>query len=143
MSTIERVGVSLDKTLLAEFDELIRGKGYANRSEAIRDLIRNKLTETALGTPDAHAIGSVFLVYDHHISKLTEQLVGMQHTHMLTVIASIHVHLDHHNCLEVIVLKGQVREIEKLADRLTSLKGVKLGRLTLSSVDSEQLSVNR
>lgn len=138
MSTIERVGVSLDKALLAEFDELIRGKGYANRSEAIRDLIRAKLTETALEAPDAYAIGSVFLVYDHHASKLAEQLVQMQHTHRLTVIASIHVHLDHHNCLEVIVLKGQVQEIGKLADSLTSLKGVKLGRLTLSAVDSEQ-----
>ena len=137
MSTIERVGVSLEKDLLAEFDRLIQGKGYQNRSEAIRDLIRAKLAETTLEAPDAHAIGSVSLVYDHHSSKLTEQLIQMQHTHMLTVITSIHVHLDHHNCLEVIVLKGKVQEIQKLADQLISLKGVKLGKLTLTVAESE------
>ena len=134
MSDLERVGVSLDKALLAEFDELIRSKGYANRSEAIRDLIRIKLTETALEAPDTHAIGSVFLVYDHHEAKVAEQLTHLQHTHLLTVIASIHIHLDHHNCLEVIVLKGRVAEIQKLADKMISLKGVKLGRLSLTAV---------
>jgi len=134
MSKIERVGVALDSNLLAEFDQLIRSKGYPNRSEAVRDLIRAKLTETALEVPDAYAIGSVFLVYDHHEAKVAEQLTHLQHTHLLTVIASIHVHLDHHNCLEVIVLKGRVAEIQKLADQMTSLKGVKLGRLSLAAV---------
>ncbi len=134
MSELERVGVSLDKALLADFDELIRRKGYPNRSEAVRDLIRVKLTETALEAPDAHAIGSVFLVYDHHEAKVAEQLTHLQHTHLLTVVASIHIHLDHHNCLEVIVLKGRVAEIQKLADKMTSLKGVNLGRLSLAAV---------
>lgn len=137
MSELERVGVSLDKALLAEFDGLIHSKGYANRSEAVRDLIRAKLTETALETPDAHAIGSVFLVYDHHEAKVAEQLTHLQHTHLLTVVSSIHIHLDHHNCLEVIVLKGRVAEIQKLTDKMTSLKGVKLGRLSLAAVTCE------
>jgi CopG family nickel-responsive transcriptional regulator len=138
MSTIERVGVSLDKPLLEEFDNLIRGQGYANRSEAIRDLIRAKLTDVALESPDAEGIGSVFLVYDHHASKLAEQLIQLQHTHLLKVITSVHVHLDHHNCLEIIILKGCVGEIQKLADKMASLKGVKLGRLTLASLNGHQ-----
>lgn len=137
MSNIERVGVSLDKPLLADFDKLMRDKGYANRSEAIRDLIRAKLAETALEAPDAEGIGTVSLVYDHHASKLAEQLIQLQHTHLLTVIASMHVHLDHHNCLEVIILKGRVSEIQKLADQMASLKGVKLGKLTLSAVTAD------
>ena len=137
MSGIERVGVSLDKTLLAEFDELIRSQGYANRSEAVRDLIRAKLTDTALEAPNAKGIGTVSLVFDHHASKLAEQLIQLQHTHLLQVIASIHVHLDHHNCLEVIILKGKVQEIRKLADKMASLKGVKLGKLTMTSVNHE------
>ena len=137
MSDLERVGVSLDTPLLAAFDVLIRGQGYANRSEAIRDLIRGKLTEAALASPEAEGIGSVFLVYDHHASKLAEQLIQLQHSHLLKVIASVHVHLDHHNCLEVIIIKGQVQEIQRLADKMASLKGVKLGKLTLSAVNSE------
>jgi CopG family transcriptional regulator, nickel-responsive regulator len=137
MSGIERVGVSLDKELLAEFDALIADKGYGNRSEAVRDLIRAKLTETALESPDAEGIGSVFLIYDHHVSKLAEQLIQLQHSHLLKVITSIHVHLDHHNCLEVIIIKGRVREIQKLADKMASLKGVKHGRLTLTAAGND------
>lgn len=136
MSELERVGVSLDKGLLAAFDTLINDMGYPNRSEAVRDLIRCKLTETALEAPDSPAIGSVFLVYDHHASKLSEQLTRLQHTHLLTTVASMHIHLDHHNCLEVIILKGRTGEIQKLADRLISLKGVKLGKLTLAAVEN-------
>jgi CopG family nickel-responsive transcriptional regulator len=137
MSTIERVGVSLDTPLLAEFDELIRQKGYSNRSEAIRDLIRAKLAEAALEDADAEGIGIVSLIYDHHASRLAEQLIELQHSHLLKVIASVHIHLDHHNCLEIIILKGRVGEIQKLADKMASLKGVKLGRLTLSSVNGD------
>ena len=137
MSNLERVGVSLDKPLLAEFDKMIRVKGYANRSEAIRDLIRMALSEAALESPRAQGIGGVFLVYDHHASKLAEQLIQLQHTHLLQVIASVHVHLDHHHCLEVIILKGAMQEIRHLADKMASLKGVKLGKLTLTSVTNE------
>jgi CopG family nickel-responsive transcriptional regulator len=134
MSTIERVGVSLDKELLAEFDELIEKQGYTNRSEAVRDLIRDRLSEEQLKNPQAQAAAAILLVYDHHSTNLTGKLIELQHDHLLQIITSTHVHLDHHNCLEVIILKGKVKDIESLAGKMTSLKGVKLGRLNIMSV---------
>lgn len=131
MSKIERVGVSLDKKLLEMFDQLITKQGYSNRSEAIRDLIRNRLSEEHLADPAAQATAGVFLIYDHHATKLSQQLIDLQHSHLLQVIASTHVHLDHHNCLEVIMLKGKVKEIEKLGNNIASLKGVKLSRTNI------------
>jgi CopG family nickel-responsive transcriptional regulator len=134
MSTIERVGVSLDKELLAGFDELIEKQGYTNRSEAVRDLIRDRLSEEQLKNPQAQAVAAILLVYDHHSTNLTGKLIELQHDHLLQIITSTHVHLDHHNCLEVIILKGKVKDIESLAGKMTSLKGVKLGRLNIMSV---------
>ena len=139
MSKTERVGVSLDKQLLYMFDELIRKQGYSNRSEAIRDLIRNRLSEEQLSEPTTEAVAGVFLVYDHHSTKLSGKLVDLQHSHLLQVIASTHVHLDHDNCLEVIILKGKVGEIEKLANNITCLKGVKLSRMNIMTT-GEQLT---
>jgi len=133
MSKIERVGVSLDKKLLTMFDQLITRQGYANRSEAIRDLIRNRLSEEQLAEPTSHAIAGVFLIYDHHATQLSQKLVDLQHNHLLQVITSTHVHLDYHNCLEVIILKGKVKEIEKLGNNIASLKGVKLSRMNIMS----------
>jgi len=131
MSKTERVGVSLDKKLLSMFDMLIRKQGYSNRSEAIRDLIRNRLSQEELTSPTSQAIAGVFLVYDHHVTRLSQNLVDLQHYYLLQVIASTHVHLDHHNCLEVIILKGKVKEIEKLGNNIASLKGVKLSRINI------------
>ena len=131
MSQIERVGVSVDKKLLSMFDQLIARQGYSNRSEAIRDLIRSRLSEEQLAEPTIQAVAGVFLVYDHHSTKLSQKLVGLQHSHLLQVIASTHVHLDQENCLEVIILKGKVEEIEKLANSMTCLKGVKLSRMNI------------
>ena len=139
MNTIERVGVSLDKTLLAEFDRLIGKQGYSNRSEAFRDLIRESLSKDKLAEPSASAVAGIFLVYDHHSTKLSEKLLNMQHNHLLHVIASTHVHLDHHNCLEVIILKGKVKEIENLANNIAALKGVKLSRVNLMTTGKEIL----
>ena len=135
MSKIERVGVSLEQALLGQFDKLIEKQGYTNRSEAVRDLIRDSLSREKLATPAATAVAGVFLVYDHHSTKLADKLLKLQHNHLLQVIAATHVHLDHHNCLEVIILKGKVKDIEDLANRMTSLKGVKLGRLNVMSVE--------
>jgi CopG family nickel-responsive transcriptional regulator len=87
--------------------------------------------------PTARAVAGVFLVYDHHTTNLSQKLLDLQHGHLLKVIASIHVHLDEHNCLEAVILKGKVREIEKVADRLTSLKGVKLGHVNIISTGKE------
>jgi CopG family nickel-responsive transcriptional regulator len=135
MAQIERIGVSLDKELLSMFDELIAGQGYKSRSEAIRDLVRRQLSEERQQNPKAKAVAAVFLVYDHHSTKLTESLIELQHTHTLTsslhVVSSLHVHLDEHDCLEVIVLKGRVGEINKVAENILSMKGVKLGRTNI------------
>jgi len=135
MDRIERIGVSLDKELLSMFDELIAKQGYQSRSEAIRDLVRRQLSEERLGDPKTKAVAAVFLVYDHHSTKLTEKLIDLQHTHILgsplQVISSLHVHLDEHDCLEVIVLRGRVGEINEVAESILSMKGVKLGRLNV------------
>lgn len=137
MSQIERVGVSLDKELLSMFDELIGTQGYSNRSEAIRDLIRERLSQQQLAKPAAKAVAGIFLVYDHHSTTLSNKLIELQHNHLLHVIASTHIHLDHHNCLEVIILKGKVKEIQELADQMAALKGVKLSRVNLMTTGKE------
>ena len=135
MAEIERIGVSLDKELLSMFDKLIAGQDYKSRSEAIRDLVRRQLSEERLGNPKAKAVAAVFLVYDHHSTKLTKSLIELQHAHAsassLQVISSLHVHLDEHDCLEVIILRGRVGEINKMADSILSMKGVKLGRVNI------------
>ena len=135
MAEIERIGVSLDKELLSMFDKLIVGQGYKSRSEAIRDLVRRQLSEERLENPKAKAVAAVVLVYDHHSTKLTESLIGLQHTHnsdsTQQVISSMHVHLDEHDCLEVIILRGRVGEINNIADSILSMKGVKLGRVNI------------
>ncbi|KPK43775.1 MAG: nickel-responsive regulator [Phycisphaerae bacterium SG8_4] len=137
MGQAERVGVSLDKKLLGMFDDLIARQGYSNRSEAIRDLIRTRLSEQRLAKPSTQAVAGVFLVYDHHSTQLAGKLVRLQHSHLLQVIASTHVHLDHHNCLEVIILKGKVREIEKVADSMAVLKGVKLSKVNVMTTGKD------
>lgn len=138
MSTLERVGVSLDKELLDQFDDLIKAKGYANRSEAIRDLIRGELSGEQLSKPTTEAVAGVFLVYDHHASGLTRKMIELQHSSRLQTISTMHVHLNHHDCLEVIVLRGKAGDIQKMADRLISLKGVKLGRVSLMAIEEHE-----
>ncbi len=133
MSELERIGISLDKTLLDMFDELIRRQSYQNRSEAIRDLIRERLSTEETSNVNAKAVAGVFLVYDHHAAGLSDKLNAMQHSHLYHVISSIHVHLDHHNCLEIIILKGKVKDIQKLSGAMTSLRGVKLGKVNIMS----------
>lgn len=131
MADIERIGVSLDSDLLADFDKLIAQQGYQSRSEAIRDLVRQQLSRERLSDPETQAVAAVCLVYDHHATKLTEKLVALQHSHLLQAISSMHVHLDKHDCLEIIVLRGQVGEINRVGEQILSMKGVKLGRVNL------------
>jgi CopG family nickel-responsive transcriptional regulator len=135
MKRIERVGVSLDKKLLSMFDELITKQGYQNRSEAIRDLIRQQISSQRLENPKAQAVAAVVLVYDHHSTKLIDRLTDLQHSHILQTISSMHIHLDEHDCLEVIVLRGRVGKINKMAEGIISLKGVKLGRINLVATE--------
>jgi len=132
MERVERIGVSLDRKLLSMFDKLIAKKGYQNRSEAIRNLIRQQLSTESLSNPRTSAIAAVFLVYDHHSTKLMQKLIDLQHSHLLQTISSLHIHLDEHDCMEIIVLRGRVDEISKTAENILSLKGVKLGRVNLA-----------
>jgi len=131
MSKIERIGVSVADNLLRQFDRLIEQKGYANRSEAIRDLIRESLAQEQLKNSASEAVAGIFLVYDHHTTGLNRKLNEMQHSQFFHVIASTHIHLDHHNCLEVIILKGKTGQIKKLADSLACVKGVRNSRVNL------------
>ena len=131
MAQIERVGVSLEKELLDAFDKLIAEKGYQSRSEAIRDLIRQQLSSDRISNEKAEAVAAVVLVYDHHATAIMERLTELQHSHFLKTISSLHIHLDHHDCLEVIVLRGKVGEINRMGEKLVSIKGVKLGRINL------------
>jgi CopG family nickel-responsive transcriptional regulator len=131
MSQVERIGVSLEKELLSAFDKLIAKQSYQSRSEAIRDLIRQQLSAERLGNPEVKAVAAVCIVYDHHATRLAEKLIDLQHSHILQVISSLHVHLDEDDCLEVIVLRGRVGQINKMGESILSMKGVKLGRVNL------------
>jgi len=134
MADLERIGISLDRELLVQFDALIARQGYQSRSEAIRDLVRRQLSQQRLDDPQAEAVAAVFLVYDHHAANLSEKLIAVQHSHLLHAISSLHVHLDEHDCLEIIVLRGQVGEINKVGENILSMKGVKLGRVNVVAV---------
>jgi CopG family nickel-responsive transcriptional regulator len=135
MAQIERVGVSLEKGLLGAFDRMISAQGYQSRSEAIRDLIRQRLSSARLRNEKAEAVAAVVLVYDHRATALMERLTELQHSHLLQTISSLHVHLDRHDCLEVIVLRGRVGEINRMGEKLVSIKGVKLGRVNLLATE--------
>jgi CopG family nickel-responsive transcriptional regulator len=133
MSELSRIGVAIDSDLLAKFDGLIAKRGYVNRSEAFRDLIRDKLVEEAWASPESQVVGTVTLVYNHHTRMLSEKLTDMQHDHHQQVLSTLHVHLDHDNCLEVLVVRGQAKSVQDIASKLISTKGVKHGRLTITS----------
>jgi CopG family nickel-responsive transcriptional regulator len=137
MSDLSRIGVAIDSDLLQKFDELIASRGYSNRSEAFRDLIRDELVERAWDNPDSEVVGTVTLVYDHHVRLLNEKLTGMQHSHFHQILSSLHVHLDHDNCLEVLVVRGKASDVKTIADAIISTKGVKHGRLTITSTGAE------
>ena len=133
MSSLSRIGVAIDSDLLERFDALIQERGYGNRSEAFRDLIRDELVEKSWESPESQVVGTVTLVYDHHVRMLNEKLTGIQHDHHHNILSTLHVHLDHDNCLEVLVVRGKSSAVRKIADVLISTKGVKHGRLTLTT----------
>lgn len=133
MAELARIGVAIDGDLLAKFDRLIESRGYTNRSEAFRDLIRNELIQEVQATSDAEMFGTVTLVYDHHVRMLTDKLTELQHKHHSAIISSLHVHLDHDNCLEVILVKGNASKVKDLANSLIATKGVKHGRFTATT----------
>lgn len=137
MSELSRIGVAIDSDLLDKFDRLIAARGYTNRSEAFRDMIREKLVTTASEDPSGEVVGSVTLVYDHHVRMLSDKLTEMQHHHYHHILSTMHVHLDHDHCLEVLVLRGQSGQVRKIAEALISTKGVKHGRLTITATGGE------
>ena len=135
MSTLARIGVALDSELLKQFDAYLERRKYGNRSEGFRDLIRDALIGEKTGDPNQPSVGTLTLVYDHHTRSLSEKLTAMQHDHAELVISTLHVHLDHHNCLEVLVLRGPAGKIRQLAEGIIATKGVQHGQLTMTAAD--------
>jgi CopG family transcriptional regulator, nickel-responsive regulator len=133
MGELTRTGIAVDSALLARFDCFISKQGYTNRSEAFRDLIRDRLVTDVVQDPEMLVAGTVTLIYSHHSRLLPAKLTDLQHTHHELIISTTHVHLDHDTCLEVIVVRGRSRKVQKLADVLIGTKGVQHGRLVMSS----------
>lgn len=132
-----RFGVSLDSDLLDKFDKHCEERSYQTRSEAIRDLIRNTLVQREWEQAEGDLAGTLTLVYDHHKSGLSQRLTEIQHDAHHVIQSSLHVHLDHHNCLEVIILKGDADTIKELGQKLISTKGVKHGNLALTTTGKD------
>ena len=136
MSELVRFGVSLEKALLDRFDVLIREKQYTNRSEALRDLIRRELVQKEWqGGSDV--AGAITLIYDHHKRDILRMVTDTQHEFQEVIISTQHIHLDHHNCLEIVAARGKAEEVQKLADALRSIKGVRHATLSMSSTGRE------
>ncbi|MCG3148366.1 MAG: putative nickel-responsive regulator [Verrucomicrobiae bacterium] len=133
MDTVTRFSVSLDRKLARELDRMSREKGYDNRSLAIADMIRAQLVEHQQQQGDRDIAGTITIVYDHHKPHLMELLTDIQHDHGELIIATLHVHLDHHNCLEVLAVRGRADRIKSVADALIAAKGVKHGKLTITT----------
>lgn len=127
-----RFGVSIPATLIKKFDLLIRRKNYSNRSEAIRDLIRKELVEEEI-EENGDAVGVLHILYNHHRRELSEKLTDIQHKHHNLILSAMHIHLDHDNCIEVIIMQGESQKLKSLADLLIAAKGVKHGKLNLTS----------
>jgi Predicted transcriptional regulators containing the CopG/Arc/MetJ DNA-binding domain and a metal-binding domain len=132
-SELQRIGVSIEEKLLVQFDKLIESKGYTNRSEAIRDLIRESLVEEEWRQDEGESVGTITLVYNHHLREMADRLTDLQHQYHERIVSVLHVHLDAHNCLEVMVVRGEKVEIQAIAGKLSSLKGVKHCKLVATT----------
>lgn len=135
MSELVRFGVSMDERLLAALDSIVQRRGYGNRSEAIRDLVRAEQVRESWEREEGPVVGTLTLVYDHHVREVSERLVALQHDHEDLVHSTMHIHLSHRMCLEVIVLRGRAKQVQQLADRLIAARGVKHGRLVATAGD--------
>lgn len=133
MSEVVRFGISLEKGLLDEFDRLIAQRRYTNRSEAIRDLIRQDLLKKDL-EDDRDVAGAITYIYDHHQRDLLNKIIDVQHDTHDIIQSSQHIHVDHHNCLEIVAVKGKASQIKQLADTIKALKGIKHGSVTMSAI---------
>jgi len=137
MADLTRFGISIDTELLNRFDRLLTNKGYGNRSEAIRDLIRATLVEERGRQDNAPTVGTITLAFDHHTRDLSDKLTDHQHSHHDAIISTLHVHLDAHHCLEVVVVRGTARHVRRLADELIGTKGVIHGKLVTTTPGEE------
>ena len=137
MGFLSRIGVALDSELLRRFDDFISRLGYTNRSEAFRDLIRDRLVAEQTTKPNATVVGTVTLIYDHHAHGVTEKLTVLQHANHDLVVSTSHAHLDHDSCLEVLIVHGKSQSVEEFAGRLIGLKGVQHGRLVMTAAQPE------
>lgn len=137
MGETVRFGVSLDGDLLEKFDALCERQGCPSRSEALRDIIRNALVQDALQSENADAAGVLTLIYDHHVRDLSRKLTERQHGAHDRIVATLHVHLDHHNCLEILVLKGKAGELRTLADQLRAIRGVTHGTFSITAIGAD------
>ncbi|MFA4915267.1 MAG: nickel-responsive transcriptional regulator NikR [Syntrophales bacterium] len=137
MGEVVRFGVSLDESLLERFDRLISRKGYTNRSEAIRDLIRDSLVQAEWEVGTEETIGTITIVYNHHTRELSDTLAHLQHQSYKAIISTTHIHMDEHNCLEVLIVRGKGEEIKEISDRLIGARGVKHGKLSLTTTGKE------
>lgn len=132
MGILSRIGIALDSELLKRFDGSIQSRGYTNRSEAFRDLIRDRLVTEQTAEPEATVVGTVTLIYDHLAHGVTEKLTEAQHAHHELVVSTSHAHLDHESCLEVLIVHGKSAQVAQFADLLIGLKGVQHGRLVMT-----------
>lgn len=137
MAGLVRFGVSMEERLLKDFDRMIKRRKWANRSEAIRDLVRRELIESQWQEAGREVVGTVTMLYDHHKRELPEKLIEMQHHHCDEALSSLHIHLDERNCLEVVVVRGKAAEVRALADSLIGTKGVKQGELVMSATGKD------
>jgi CopG family nickel-responsive transcriptional regulator len=133
MKELIRFGISMEDELLHQFDHLIANKGYNNRSEAIRDIVRDQLVEDAVEATSAFTIGALVYIYDHHKRELEKALSNLQHEYFENIISTSHVHVDHDHCMEVVLLKGKAVTLKAIAAKLLSMKGVQHGKLTLTA----------
>jgi CopG family nickel-responsive transcriptional regulator len=133
-----RIGVSLPETLLTRFDDIISKRGYSSRSEGIRDAIRNYIVHYEwMSDVEGERVGMISLVYSHHQRGLVDSLTDIQHDFVGIIKSTLHIHLDDENCLEVVILRGEGRDVRKAAERMMSLKGVKHVKLTTTSIGKE------
>ena len=137
IENVTRFSISLPPSLLRQLDQMSAEKGYANRSLAVADMIRNQLVEHQEKTGTGDIAGTITLVYDHHKPQLQSTLTDIQHDHHDVILSTVHVHLDHHNCLEVLLVRGPGNVIRQIADALITAKGVKHGKLTVTTTGRE------
>jgi CopG family nickel-responsive transcriptional regulator len=134
--TVERVGVSFEPRLLSKFDTLLKKRGYTNRSEAIRDLIRKEIIESEIKEEDGEVIGTLTIIYDHETGDITNKLLHLQHHHHQEITFTTHIHVDEQTCLEIVVIRGQLSRVKKFSENIKAIKGVKHGQLAITKIQS-------